>query len=190
MLRTCWVWHHWIVVWPLKPLFKMKWSTVKPKGRRGSTRRSQAALSLGTPFSVRHEERKVPRPKLWSHKCGPRTSVETLVGDVPEQDHCRAILSGMLFWPVWRLIPAYLYVHPLKNIFRTFLMCKACDKHGTHQATAVCVPLGLPAYSSQLITEQWAAVNLVWFQRMIKVVLTSWSSIRSFFRLFDLTSIR
>ena len=69
------------------------------------------------------------------------------------------------------------------------MMCKACDKHGTHQATAVCVSLGLPAYSSQLITEQWAAVNLVWFQRMTKVVLTSWSSIRSFFRLFDLTSI-
>lgn len=25
-------------------------------------------MSLGTPFSIRHKEKKVPRPKLWSHK--------------------------------------------------------------------------------------------------------------------------
>lgn len=69
-------------------------------------------------------------------------------------------------------------------------MCKACDKHGTHQATAVCVPLGLAVYSSQLITEQWIAVNLVWSERMTKIVLTIWSFIQSFFHLFDLTFIR
>ena len=138
LLRTCWVWYHWVAVWPQKTLFKMKWSAVKPKERWFSMGRSQDVFSLGTLFSVRHEKKKVPRPKLWSDK------VRSTDGDPDGWWAQGESLQGFSQWYVFLTsleADSYLSIHP--SMWKYSLNISDVQGMG-HMRPLQCVLLGLP----------------------------------------------